>query len=372
MPQQRDLPRTYNEGTLQLALLSIEKDEIESGRRAAAVYEVPKSTLHARRAGRPSRSDCAPNSKRLTELEEELIVTYIIDLDSRGIGATRTMVQDMANNLLAERGERPVGKHWVGNFNKRSPEINLRRNRPYDRQRALNEDPRIICPWFSLVQSVKQKYGIQDEDMYNFDETGFMMGQIEAQIVFTGSEKCSAPKRIQPGNREWATVIQGVSAAGWAIPPFVIFAGKVLISSWYHDVPRDWILEVSPNGWTSNELAIAWLKHFNTHTKARSVGSHRLLIVDGHESHQSFQFHEMCKKEKIIALCMPSHSSHILQPLDLVCFALLKRAYGMKLMTWHGTAPSTSRKKASCQPSGRLLRRHFQAIISRQASGLLD
>ena len=38
--------------------------------------------------------------------------------------------------------------------------------------------------------------------MYNFDETGFMMGQIKAQMVFTGSEKRSAPKRIQPGNRE--------------------------------------------------------------------------------------------------------------------------------------------------------------------------
>ena len=154
----------------------------------------------------------------------------------------------MANDLLAERGQRPVGDLWVDKFNKRTTEIKLRRSRPYDRQRALNEDPRIISPWFSLIQSVKKKYGIQDEDTYNFDETGFMMGQIKAQMVFTGSEKRSAPKRIQPGNREWVTVIQGISAAGWAIPPFIIFAGKVLISSWYHDVPRDWILQVSPNG----------------------------------------------------------------------------------------------------------------------------
>ena len=33
---------------------------------------------------------------------------------------------------------------------------------------------------------------------------------------------------------------QGINAAGWAIPPFVIFA---------------------------NELGVAWLKHFNKHTK---------------------------------------------------------------------------------------------------------
>ena len=198
--------------------------------------------------------------------------------------------------ICAERGEKPVGKHWVGNFNERTPEIKLRRSRPYDRQRALNEDARVISPWFSLIQSVKEKYGILDEDIYNFDETGFLMGQIKTQMVFSGSEKRSAPKRIQPGNREWVTVIQGVNAAGWAIPPFVVFAGKVLISSWYYDIPRDWILEVRPNGWTSNELAIAWLKHFNAHTKARSVGSYRLLIVDGHESHQSYNFHNMGKE----------------------------------------------------------------------------
>ena len=33
-------------------------------------------------------------------------------------------------------------------------------------------------------------------------------------------------------------------------------------------------------------------------------------------------------EEKIITLCMLSHSSHLLQPLDVGCFSPLKRAYG--------------------------------------------
>ena len=202
MPPQRNAQKPCNEGSVQLAILAIKQDNIESERRAAVVYDVPRTTLRARRAGRPSQRDYEPSSKKLTKLEEEAIVAYILDLDSRGIGATRAMVRDIASNLLAERGEQPVGQHWVNNFNKRTPEIKLRGSRPYDRQRALNEDARILAPWFSLVQSVKEKYGIQDEDTYNFDETGFMMGQIKAQMVFTGSEKRSAPKRIQPGNRK--------------------------------------------------------------------------------------------------------------------------------------------------------------------------
>jgi hypothetical protein len=93
-------------------------------------------------------------------------------------------------------------------------------------------------------------------------------------------------------------------------------------------VPRDWVLAVSENGWITNELGLKWLEHFNRHTKERSVGGYRLLILDGHESHNSHKFQQYCKVAKIITLCMPPHSSHLLQPLDVGCFSPLKRAYG--------------------------------------------
>jgi hypothetical protein len=77
-----------------------------------------------------------------------------------------------------------------------------------------------------------------------------------------------------------------------------------------------------------NKLGLAWLKHFNTYTKARSVGAHWLLIVDGYESYNLHEFYKYCEEEKIIVLCMPPHLSHLLQPLDVGCFLPLKRAYG--------------------------------------------
>jgi hypothetical protein len=58
------------------------------------------------------------------------------------------------------------------------------------------------------------------------------------------------------------------------------------------------------------------------------VSSYRLLILDGHGSHKSVEFHKRCKEKRIITLCMPPHSSHLLQPLDVGCFAPLKKAYG--------------------------------------------
>jgi hypothetical protein len=322
-----------SEGRICLAISAINKNQFQSERRAIATYNVPRSTLKDRRAGTTARRDCEANSKKLTKLEESVIVQHILDLDSRGFAPNLNAVRDMANKLLVERGASQVGKNWPNNFVKRTDELKTQFNRKYDRQRALCEDPEIISPWFVLVRNTKTKYGITDDDSYNFDETGFQMGVITTGMVVTGSERRNRPKAIQPGNREWATVIQGINACGWAIPPFIILAGKYHLSAWYEgsDIPSDWAIAVSDNGWTTNELGIAWLQHFDMHTKDRTIGTHRLLILDGHESHNSLEFKELCKKNNIITLCMPPHASHLLQPLDVGCFAPLKKAYGCQI-----------------------------------------
>jgi hypothetical protein len=49
--------------------------------------------------------------------------------------------------------------------------------------------------------------------------------------------------------------------------------------------------------------------------------------VDGYESHNLYEFYKYCEEEKIIVLCIPPYSSHLLQPLDVGCFSPLKQAY---------------------------------------------
>ena len=239
----------------------------------------------------------------------------------------------MADKLLAARGAGQVGQKWPANFVKRTDSLRTCFNRAYNRQRALCEDATLIKRWFKLVEETKAEQGICDEDVYNFDEAGFMMGKITTQLVITGAERRGRPKTLQPGNREWVTLIAAISAAGWSVPLFLIFAGQYHLSAWYEEaeIPRDWAIAVSDNGWTNNELGVKWLKHFNAHTQARSIGARRLLIIDGHKSHQSLAFQELCKENNIYTLCMPPHSSHLLQPLDVGCFSPLKRAYSREV-----------------------------------------
>ena len=122
----------------------------------------------------------------------------------------------------------PVGQRWAHNFVKRQPELRTRWTRKYNYQRAKCKDPKVISEWVALVRNVKAKYGIVDDDIYNFDETGFMMGIIFTGMVVTTSDGRGKAKLAQPGNRQWATVIQGVNALGWTIPPFIILAAQYL------------------------------------------------------------------------------------------------------------------------------------------------
>jgi hypothetical protein len=154
-----------------------------------------------------------------------------------------------------------------------------------------------------------------------------------AGMVITGSERQERLKSVQPGNREWITVIQAINAEGQSIAPFIIGAGQYHLANWYRecDLPGDWVIATSQNGWTNNELGLEWLKHFDRSTTNRSTGPYRLLILDGHESHHSTDFERYCQDHKIITLCMPAHASHLLQPLDVGCFGPLKQAYGREI-----------------------------------------
>jgi hypothetical protein len=194
-PPQRAL-LSYNQADILLASTSLNSQQLSSSRRAATVYNVLKSTLNDRRAGKLARHNCQPNSKKPTQLEEEVIVSYILDLDLRGFAPMYAAVRNIADKLLAARGAGQVGQKWLANFVKRTDSLKMRFNRAYDRQRALCKDPVLIKSWFELVEQTKAKYSICDNNVWNFNKAGFIIGKITTQLVVTGLERRGRPKAL--------------------------------------------------------------------------------------------------------------------------------------------------------------------------------
>jgi hypothetical protein len=97
------------EADIYLAISALQQKQFQSEGVAAKTFNVSRDTLRRRRAGKPARRDCQPNSKKLTLREEEVIVSYILDLDQRGFAPTYAAVRDMADKLLAIRSASQVG-----------------------------------------------------------------------------------------------------------------------------------------------------------------------------------------------------------------------------------------------------------------------
>ena len=121
------------------------------------------------------------------------------------------------------------------------------------------------------------------------------------------------------------TVVVCVSASGHAIPPFMIYPRKRAVpeSMKIGAVPGT-IFMTSDNGWITQEIYFEWFKFF---IKSISPPRPVLLIEDGHGSHITLDVIELAHKIDIHLLCLPSHTSHILQPLDIGVFKSFESGY---------------------------------------------
>jgi hypothetical protein len=220
---------SQNEGRISLALQAYNSNQVSSLRAAASTYDVPLTTLRERRTGVLPRAIAPANSRKFTLEEEQIILQQVLQRSTEGLPLQRIAVEEIANTMLRTKNPshpQKVGKNWVSNFVKRNPRLSSIYNRKMDYQRAECEDTKLISLWFKLVGDTVAKYGVAEEDIYNFDETGFQMGVISTSKVITTSDRKGRPRTIQPGNREWVTSIEAINAKGWCVPPFIIFAAK--------------------------------------------------------------------------------------------------------------------------------------------------
>ena len=149
------------------------------------------------------------------------------------------------------------------------------------------------------------------------------------------------------GSREFCSVLETVSAIGVAIPPFIVWQGKTHRQSHYasDSVKTEATFAVSESGYMDDDLGLQYMKtHFDPYTRdpkfkvedadARYGGPARCLIVDGHSSHIAWRVIQYALDNNIHMICLPSKSTHLLQPLDVGCFGTLQTTYEKNLSAW--------------------------------------
>jgi hypothetical protein len=284
-------------------------------------FNVAYTTLDGRiKGGAVSKKEANIAKQRLTPGEEQAIRRHVLQLEAWNWPPLPRQLLNMANELLRAKGvdteKEPIGKNWLYRFYERHPDIASRYASPIDHNRTAAADEAQIRRHFKLFKKTKEKFNIHDDDVYNMDEKGCAMGVIgKLKVVVSRSTK--NVHLTQPGDREWASLIECISSDGRKLTPWVIFKCKELLRRWANLWPEGHIAK-SNRGWTDNELCLEWLKLcFEPETSRVQKGEYRMLIFDGHESHINRGVVQFCEEHKIVLFCLPSHSTHLLQPLDI-------------------------------------------------------
>ena len=78
------MPQKNDERRVILALQAMQNDPKLSARAAGRIYSMDHKKLSRRKRGIQSRRDILANSRILTDLEESVLIQYILDLAIKG------------------------------------------------------------------------------------------------------------------------------------------------------------------------------------------------------------------------------------------------------------------------------------------------
>lgn len=294
---------------------------------------LPASTKWHREHGRGTRRDKAAKEQYLSPQEEKVLASHVLRMCENGYPLPVKALGSLALVIRRRRHStpddsiKPPGKNWPQGFYRRNPQLKSRRLRaiPWDRHdRSIHAK---VNEWFSIIGIELANPLILPENVYNMDETGVILGNLGSLKVLVGKEELRN-YRGASSERTLITAVECVSAAGKSLNPLVIWPAATLRNNWTaHETPG-WHFACTDSGYTNNAVNLYWVQHvFDPSTRVIANGKPRMLISDGHISHESLEVMTFCFENNIVLCRLPSHTSHKLQPCDVAVFGPLKTAY---------------------------------------------
>ena len=139
------------------------------------------------------------------------------------------------------------------------------------------------------------------------------------------------------------TVLACGSASGTVHAPLLIFPGQRFNYNQLDGFEEAHFAK-SANGWIDSHIFYSWMKEAFIPAVA-DLDKPVILFMDGHKTHTSLDVSELCRNHNIILYTLPSHASHVVQPLDLTTFKRLKQVWKEEVLAYQEENSDTLSKK---------------------------
>ena len=337
--------KSWDAKAMELAVNAVKSKEM-GYLKASIIYKVPRSTLvdyvKSNKAIDILTTTKLGRKPALSDELENMLVTYCLDMEKRFYGLTASDIRRLAFQLAIRNGLRhpfsvgksSAGKKWQRGFLKRHPQLSFRKPQGISAARVKGFTQENCAAFFDLLEQALQKINLNPARLFNVDETGITTVQHKHSRVLSlrGKRQVGALKASERG--ALVTVVTCMNATGMYVPPMLVFPRKNMKPELLNGAPPGTIAKCHPSGWIQHDLFTAWLQHFIKHIKP-SKDDPIVLILDGHYSHtRNIDLIDLARENYIHILCLPPHSTHKIQPLDVAFMSPFKTYYALEIESW--------------------------------------
>lgn len=316
-------------------------------RKASQVFNVPVRTI---RDHLNANLREAPGRPAVFNRAEEADLTARLKRLARiGYGVTLPEIRKVVFEFCERNGKATpfknglAGKKWLKGFLKRNPGLSVRQSEKLNFARGQKMNRSTVREYINLLKTRMTELGIMDkpERVFNADESGVQLTMGKAPRVIA----CKGDKRVYqqvPAEKaETVSVMVAGNALGSFIPPMIVYKGARMQPQFGMKMPPGSKIALSQSGYFNSFLFMQWLDHFGRFKPSGKV----LLIVDGHRSHVSEDVADKAEKLEVELLCLPSNTTHELQPLDRTFFGPFKTYFNAEFQAHLRTHPGQSLRK---------------------------
>jgi hypothetical protein len=194
------------------AVHGVQSGKYKSSYKAAKELGLNKETVLRRVNGGLSRSQARQQQQKLSYTEEKVLLKWIKELTISGYSPGHRLLKEIAEEIRTRRTynlddaslptfERlpqfSLGRDWVPRFIVRHPHLTVAIGRRIESVRMDGATKPILEAWFSAYDTLVRREGIEQENTYNMDESGFSIGTMESTRIIVILRFVQSIKRIQ-------------------------------------------------------------------------------------------------------------------------------------------------------------------------------
>ncbi|KAJ5610936.1 hypothetical protein N7510_007655 [Penicillium lagena] len=297
--------------------------------------DAPDDQLRHRLNSHPARSARVAAPRTLDDAQENILIQWIQQVKELSSLPTATQITTSANQILNldRNNTTTISKAWVDRFIERLPDdLKPSKARLSKKKYLESSDLETMQHWFDRLGALVA--GVSSENIYNFDETTFRIGEgMRPRMVITSSLRDRPVYDTDRNYTEWITTIECLAANGWTADPFLVFQGEYFLEDWFEveGLPKQATFTLSPNGRITEKTGWEWIQFFHRKTKDRVAdGQQRLLLFRGQPQYLTYKFLRFCEQHLIVPFCFPPNIGHFMQPFDVKAFQDYKQYWKQK------------------------------------------